>query len=396
MLEQLGSLMEKAGLSGKVSITVNGYWQSWQKIRRMARLRKSSMDSFELLNDLISFRMILDDPDPVHAYKLLSYVNRFFGPYLDQNRFDDYIAFPQNGYSALQVTIWMPEFGAVEVAIATDEMEGENTWGVIYALKHGKDISEYRPVEIFTPTGGARFLPEGSSVLDAVASIQQEFLLDKISGVKVNGNLAKLSDKVKPGDVVEVVTSSGRLAPDSEWLKFVNPATTRILRSVLAVEDLRKAAENGKEQLKGILHQRGILALEDVQALYPEKINQLLESVGAANLQDFYSAVGSGAIRIADVAVNLDVVGLSKSDLNWTTINIQSGSYANRPGVLAKLAGLISETGGNIIRSVNNTMPDGSFYLRLVVTNNTVDKETFVEKAAMISGINQIEIEMVP
>ena len=342
MLEQLGSLMEKAGLSGKVSITVNGYWQSWQKIRRMARLRKSSMDSFELLNDLISFRMILDDPDPVHAYKLLSYVNRFFGPYLDQNRFDDYIAFPQNGYSALQVTIWMPEFGAVEVAIATDEMEGENTWGVIYALKHGKDISEYRPVEIFTPTGGARFLPEGSSVLDAVASIQQEFLLDKISGVKVNGNLAKLSDKVKPGDVVEVVTSSGRLAPDSEWLKFVNPATTRILRSVLAVEDLRKAAENGKEQLKGILHQRGILALEDVQALYPEKINQLLESVGAANLQDFYSAVGSGAIRIADVASDLDVVGLSKSDLNWTTINIQSGSYANRPGALAKLACLIS------------------------------------------------------
>lgn len=396
MLEQLGSLMEKAGLSGKVSITVNGYWQSWQKIRRMARLRKSSMDSFELLNDLISFRMILDDPDPVHAYKLLSYVNRFFGPYLDQNRFDDYIAFPQNGYSALQVTIWMPEFGAVEVAIATDEMEGENTWGVIYALKHGKDISEYRPVEIFTPTGGARFLPEGSSVLDAVASIQQEFLLDKISGVKVNGNLAKLSDKVKPGDVVEVVTSSGRLAPDSEWLKFVNPATTRILRSVLAVEDLRKAAENGKEQLKGILHQRGILALEDVQALYPDKINQLLESVGAANLQDFYSAVGSGAIRIEDVAMDLDEACLSKLDLNWTTINIQSGSYANRPGVLAKLAGLISETGGNIIRSVNNTMPDGSFYLRLVVTNNTVDKETFIKKAATISGINQIEIEMVP
>ncbi|HSM23297.1 MAG TPA: HD domain-containing protein [Anaerolineaceae bacterium] len=396
MIEQLGSLMEKAGLSGKVSLTVNGYWQSWQKIRRMARLRKSSMDSFEALNDMVSFRMILDDPDPIHAYTLLSYINRFFGPYLDQNRFDDYIAHPQNGYRALQVTIWRPEFGAIEIAIATEEMEGENTWGVIYALKQGKDISDYRPVEIFTPTGGARFLPEGSSVLDAVASIQQEFLLDKISGVKVNGNLAKLSDKVKPGDVVEVITNVTRMAPESDWLKFVNPATSRLLRSVLAVEDLRKAAENGKQLIKKLLNERGILALEDVQALYPEKINQLLETTSAANLQDFYAAVGSGAIRLVDMAKDFDEIGLGVVDLNWTTINIQSGSYANRPGVLAKLAGLISDSGGNIVRSVNNTMPDGGFYLRLVVENLEIDKETFIKEASEISGINKFEIGLVP
>jgi (p)ppGpp synthase/HD superfamily hydrolase len=315
---------------------------------------------------------------------------------LDQNRFDDYIAFPQNGYSALQVTIWLPEFGAIEVAIATEEMEGENTWGVIYALKQGKDISDYRPVEVFTPTGGARFVPEGSSVLDAVASIQQEFLLDKIGGVKVNGNLAMLSDKVKPGDIVEVITSTTRMAPESSWLKIVNPATARMLRSVLAVEDLRRAAEAGKLLLKNVLNERGILALEDVQALYPEKINLLLETTGAANLQDYYSAIGSGAIRIDDMGKNLDSVCLSKTDLNWTTINIKSGSYANRPGVLAKMAGLISDFGGNIVRSVNNTMPDGGFYLRLVVEKIEIDKKTFIQKAAEISGINQIEIEIIP
>jgi len=396
MLNQLATLMDKAGLSGKVSLTVNGYWQSWQKIRRMARLRKSAMDSFEALNDLVSFRMVLDDPDPMHAYTLLAHVNRFFGPYLDQNRFDDYIAHPQNGYRALQITVWLPEYGAIEVAIATEEMEGENTWGVIYALKQGKDISEYRPVEIFTPTGGARFLPEGSSVLDAVAAIQQEFLLDKISGVKVNGNLAMLSDKVKPGDLVEVITSTIRIPPDNSWLKFVNPATARILRSVLAIEDLRRAAETGKQQLRPILNERGILALEDVQALYPDRINQLLETTSAANLQDLYAAIGSGAIRLVDIAKDLDNNCISKAELKWTTINIQSGSYANRPGVLAKLAGLISEAGGNIVRSVNNTMPDGGFYFRLVVENLDTNKQTFITHASEISGINSKEIEMVP
>ena len=59
---------------------------------------------------------------------LLGAVNRFFSAYLDDNRFDDYIASPQNGYRALQVTAYLPELGAVEFAIATREMEGENTW----------------------------------------------------------------------------------------------------------------------------------------------------------------------------------------------------------------------------------------------------------------------------
>jgi guanosine-3',5'-bis(diphosphate) 3'-pyrophosphohydrolase len=396
MLEQLAALMEKAGLDGKVSIIVNGYWQSWQKIRRMARLRKSAMDSFEALNDLVSFRMILDDPDPTKPYVLLSHVNQFFGPYLDQDRFDDYIAYPQNGYRALQVTLWMPEYGAIEVAIATAEMEGENTWGVIYALKNGKDISEYRPIEIFTPSGGARFLLEGSSVLDAVASIQQEFLLDKISAVKVNGNLARLSDKVKPGDLVEVITSTSRIPPDSSWLKIVNPPTARLLRSVLAIENLRRAAEDGKKLLHAVLCERGIMVLEDVQSLYPDRITQLLETTGAANLQDFYVAVGSGAVRLRDIANILDESGVSKVDLNWTTINIQSGPYANKPGVLAKLAGLISDSGGNIVRSVNNTMPDGGFNLRLVVQNMTMENQIFCERASSLTGINVKEIEMVP
>jgi len=208
-----------------------------------------------------------------------------------------------------------------------------------------------------------------------------------------------LSDKVKPGDLVEVVTSTNRISPDSSWLKFVNPATARILRSVLAVEDLRQAAENGKQKLRSVLHERGILALEDVQALYPERIDQLLETTSAANLQDMYAAIGSGAIRIVDIARDLDEIGISTTQLNWTTINIQSGSYANRPGVLAKLAGLISDSGGNIVRSVNNTMPDGGFYLRLVVENISrirADKDSFKKQASKLSGISIEEIEIVP
>ncbi len=55
---------------------------------------------------------------------------------------------------------------AQKVAIATESMEGGNTWGVIYAINRDQDISSYRPVQILTPFA-AHVLQEGSTVLEA-------------------------------------------------------------------------------------------------------------------------------------------------------------------------------------------------------------------------------------
>ncbi len=394
-MEQLARVMEKAGINGSIEITVNGYWQSWQKLRRMARERKASMNDFSEVNDVISFRMIVDNEDERDCYLLLADVNRFFGSYLDQNRFDDYIACPQNGYRALQITAYLPKIGAIEVAIATRDMEGENLWGVVYCLQNGKDISYYNPVEILTPTGGARFVPEGSTVLDAVATIQQEFLLDKISAVEVNGNLARLSDKVKPGDVVEVITSGKRLTPSEEWLNFCNDTTARLLRSVLATEALKKAAEVGKSKIKPLLTSKGIIELEDVQSLERDRTDVLLERLACASLTDLYAAIGSGAIRMEDLSQELDGAGISKEQLQWTNVYILGGKETHRPGVLARLTTLVFEQGGNILRSVTDTSPDGSFSVRLVIRHLTPEKALALKNAFENCGIPFSVIEVV-
>ncbi len=387
-MEQMGGLMEKAGVSGSVRISVNGYWQTWQKLRRMARARKAPLSSFSHVNDLISFRLVVDSPDRAPCYELLGAVNTFFGPYLDNDRFDDFIAFPQNGYRAIQVTAWLPDYGAVEVAISTAEMEGENMWGVVDCIKNGRDTSQYRPVEILTPSGGARFLREGSSVLDAVASIQQEFLLDKISAVMVNGHLARLSDRVTPGDVVEVVTSGKRLAPSEDWLHFCNESTARLLRVVLATDGLRKASETGRQLIRATLAETGILALEDVLALAVDQIDNLLEQLGCASLEDLYAAIGGGALRLDDLRRGLKEVGITRENLRWTTINLVADTDDNRPGVLSSLAGLVSQHGGNILRSVNNTLPDGGFSLRLVLAFQEGEQKEELEKAFAGSGLH--------
>ncbi len=388
MMQDLGELMDREGIPGKVRIIVNGYWQSWQKLRRMARDRRTSLDDFSAVNDIISFRMIIGDSDVQSCYRLLSCVDRLFNRYLDHDRFDDYIASPQHGYQALQVTAWLPDFGAVEVAITTEEMEGENLWGVVYALKHGKQITQYKPIQIFTPTSGTRFLPDGSTVLDAVASIQ-DFLLDKIHHVEVNGKKRALRAPVDPGDIVEVITQGKRMQPNQDWLQFCNLGTARLLRPVLVTAALKQTAEIGRQMMKHLLAARGIVDLEDVQIQERVKFENLLSAMAAANMDDLFSALGGGAIRLEDVEEALDEAGISKECLGWSTINIVGPGNANRPGVLAYLAGLVSNFGGNILRTVNNTFSDGSFTLRWVIQGL---KE--VQKQALLEAFLECEIKL--
>jgi len=394
MLRQLSALMEDEGISGTVRIIVNGYWQAWQKLRRMARDRRTSLDEFSSVNDIVSFRMLVDGTNAADCYRLLSRVNRLFNRNLDQGRFDDYIASPQHGYEALQVTAWFPGKGAVEIAIATKEMEGENLWGVVYALNNGRSITQYKPIQIFTPTGGTRYLPDGSTVLDAVAAIQ-DFLLDKINRVEVNGVTRNLSDPVYPGDVIQVITHGARIVPTEEWLAFCNLSTARFLRTALVTVALKQTAEEGRKQIKPLLESRGIMNLEDVQIQERVMFENFLSYLAASSLDDFYSALGGGAIRLGDVNNALDEAGLIPEVLGWTSLNIIGPSNTNKPGVLAYLAGLISQFEGNILRTVNNTYPDGAFTLRWVIKGLNEKKRKELYTTLMECEIQLTRVDIV-
>ncbi len=369
-LYELAHLMDAEGIDGAIRFTVNGYWQSWDKLQRMARARRTSLNDFSAVNDIVSFRMIVKDNREEDCYRLLARVNKYFNRYLDHSRFDDYIASPQNGYRALQVTAWLPGRGAIEVAIATEDMEGENTWGVVYAIQNSKDLSRYMPIQILTPYGGTRFLPEDSTVLDGVASIQ-EFLLDKIHRVLVNGEERHIYEKLNPGDVVEVITWGEHLVPIPDWLEHCNITTARALRIVLATVALKDTSLKGRKLIHSVLAQRGILDLEDVLALAQDKVESLLGLLACASLDDLYAAIGGGSIQLLELEKAMDESEITRLSMNWNTVKIQGSEKTNKPGGLAYLAGLVSSSGGNIIRTVHNTSSDGSFTLRLVLAGIT-------------------------
>lgn len=372
-LSELGNLMTAEGLEGSVRFTVNGYWQSWDKLKRMARARRTSLADFSAVNDIVSFRMILKDNDEVACYRLLSRVNRYFSKYLDQDRFDDYIATPQNGYRALQVTSFLPGSGAIEVAIATEEMEGENTWGVVYCINNNKDISKYKPIQILTPYGGTRFLQEPATVLDGVAAIQ-EFYLDKINKVLVNREDRHIYDMLNPGDVVEVITGGTPKVPEPEWLNHCNASTARRLRIVLARVNLKEASNKGRVLSHAILSKRGILDLDDISALEPSRITNLLGMLACANVDDLYAAIGEGSILMREFEDTLDLVGITSSHKRWTSLLLTGSDKSNKPGLLARIAEIISGIGINILRTVNHTFKDGTFQLRMVMPGMDEDQ----------------------
>jgi len=133
------------------------------------------------------------------------------------------------------------------------------------------------------------------------------------------------------------------------------------------MEALKESSRIGIEMIHGELAERGILDLKDVQALDKNRIEAMLGLLACASIDDLYSAVGGKSIHLDELRNALDMVGISKNALQWSTIEVAGSNATNRPGFLAYIAGLVSDSGGNIIRTINNTSPDGSFYLRLVL-----------------------------
>jgi len=211
----------------------------------------------------------------------------------------------------------------------------------------------------------------------------------------VNGVLARLSDMVRPGDVVEVVTGRQRITPSTEWLNYGNAYTGRLVRGVLATVALRRAAEEGRQRVKETLARKGLLALEDVRALESDKWDNLLERLACVNLDDLFAAVGGGAVQMEELEKALDSIGINKATLHWTTISLVGTGKSHRPGVLSRLAGMVSNHGGNILRSVNNTLPEGGFELRLVINGLNSEKEQFLKRAYQESGIEFLALELV-
>src|SRR6185312_4041896 len=118
-------------------------------------------------------------------------------------------------------------------------------------------------------------------------------------GAKVNNRLVPLDYRLKNGDIVEIGTTKGEHGPSRDWLNGVRTQHAREqIRQWFKRKDRDENIVHGREALERELRR---LVRKSIQAVGHDKINEVVKQYNMESLDDFYAAIGYGAISAQQV-----------------------------------------------------------------------------------------------
>jgi GTP pyrophosphokinase len=252
-------------------------------------------------------------------------------------RIKDFIAMPRpNLYQSLHTTVITEDGHQFEVQIRTEEMHKMAEEGIAahWKYKDGgpvsakdeqrlawlrqvvewqqdvKDPNEFLstlkvdlyPEEVycFTPMGKVVILPRDASAIDFAYAIHTE-VGHSCVGAKVNGRIVPLRNKLRNGDVVEIMTQPGH-NPSRDWMGFAKSTRARNkIRHWLNIHQRERAIEIGKKLLEKQARKYR-LALKD----FNDKImDTIAKEYGLGGGQDLLAGIGYGKYSARQVLAKL-------------------------------------------------------------------------------------------
>ena len=280
---------------------------------------------FEGVYDVFAIRFIIDCEDDPKVekdlcWKVYSYVTEEYEP--DIKRLRDWLTTPRpNGYESLHITVKNKQGKSLEVQIRTKRMDIEAESGnaahwAYKGIRHEASIDRWmqsvrdslanpfdaspedmpappdREIFVFTPTGELRILAAGSSVLDFAFNIHSNVGC-RCTGGKVNGKPVQIKDKLKTGDVVEIMTGRNQ-RPSRDWLGWVVTSKARgKIRQELDADERRAAAE-GREILTRRLKNWKLEFGDDLQT-------EFMKSRKYSSVMPFLAAISREEVDINDI-----------------------------------------------------------------------------------------------
>ena len=317
-IQPLKKELSDEGIKYKLKIRTKAAYSIWTKMRKQKV-------PFEGVFDVFAIRFIIDcEPDPKVekdlCWKVFSHVTKEYEQ--DTGRLRDWITNPKpNGYESLHITVKNRRGAYIEVQIRTKRMDEEaengqaahwsykgvrheaqmDKWltSVRYALEHPsegnpEDLPEppSKEIFVFTPTGELRILSAGATVLDFAFNIHTGLGV-RCTGARVNGKAVSIRERLKTGDVVEIMSGKNQ-KPSPDWLSFVvtSKARSRIKRE-LDEEEYKKASA-GRELLERRLKNWKLEFPDDMISEYLKKIKYTTQN-------SFYAAIADSVIDVNDV-----------------------------------------------------------------------------------------------
>jgi GTP pyrophosphokinase len=342
----LFSLANDDNLKINIEYRLNGYWRLAEKRKKAALRGLCDLNDFRQINDLISFRVIVDTEK--QADYLMGRINRIFSGLVDPDRFDMFVGENTkfNGYSALQTTLNVPvdhRVLPIEVAVVTREEEEFNKWGVATLIDRDEMLSDYVLKMVFTRTGELRFLPPAATGLDFA------YMINPVLGacadrMIVDGKERKITEVIDHASSVEIIPGKARRAPPADNLKHCLPATRKQIEEQLTMQGYDVLVERGKNFIEQKLTSKGLLSLE---SLDPDSLSKIINRFVCRSVNHLYSKLGvAGEVLVEGIMEGVDEY---IAQLHEYGNNIVWVTGIDQPGVIETVSGLITEAGGNIV-----------------------------------------------
>jgi GTP pyrophosphokinase len=330
-IAELRPRLEEAGIDADLQGRPKHIYSIWKKMQR-----KSA--EFGEIYDVYAIRILVDEVRD--CYAALGVVHSIWRPIPGQ--FDDYIAVPKNNlYQSLHTAVIALDGKPLEIQIRTHKMHQVSEVGIAahWRYKEGtksdreydaklawlrqlmdwqRDVSDATEfvegikldifqdqVFVFTPKGDIKDLPAGATPLDFAYRIHTD-VGHRTIGAKVNNRLVPLDYRLKNGDIVEIVTTKGEHGPSRDWLNVVRTSHAREkIRQWFKRKDRDENIVHGREALERELRR---LARTSISTVGADRILDVAKQFNYESNDDFYAAIGYGAVSAQSAVTRLGVV----------------------------------------------------------------------------------------
>ena len=350
--ERIQSKLDEMGIQSRILGREKHLNSIYQKMKTKRR-------SFHEIMDVYAFRIITDSVD--NCYRILGAMHALYKPV--PGRFKDYIALPKaNGYQSLHTTLFGRHLN-IEVQIRTEDMDRLANSGIaahwIYKSQESEladrqkvrvqkwlqalmelreqavDSQEFiehvkvdlfpDEIYVFTPKGRILELPADSTPIDFAYAIHTD-IGNACVACRINKNLASLSQPLKSGQTVEIITApNGK--PNPAWLNFVVTSKAKSgIRHYLKHQRQTESRELGRMLLKKSLNSFN----RTLEQIPPEQIERVVQHNQVASFDMLLEEIGLGTRMAYIVARQL----IPDDESNAPTVEMHAP--ATKPSVTIK------------------------------------------------------------
>lgn len=341
-IEPISQSLKKSGYDFEVFKRIKTPYSIWRKMNKKGIPFEEIFDIFAIR---IIFRPKAAETERQQCWNIYTQISDLYTSKTDRIR-DWTKERKSNGYEALHCTVMSQMGNWIEIQIRSERMneiaergvaahwkykqEGNvenNDQAIDRWLQMVRDVLNNPDVNalefldnfhdsflssdiyVFTPKGESKVIPANSTALDFAYYIHTQIGNHAIAA-KVNHKLVPLSQRLRNGDQVEIITAESQ-KPQREWLDFLStPKAKSIVYEVLR-SDIEDIIQKGQQILQEALSKCDV-------KLNRRVINKLMDEFKVRTKEELYNKIATRIIDLSNLEKILRKNNQSKNVMYWT------------------------------------------------------------------------------